>query len=60
MCIFPCVVCYCPPFTVGVYSSIPDQLKVNTAGTVTGSGAGLEEGYYASPKSTFEQVYNII
>ena len=30
-------------------------MKVNTVATAAGSGAGLEEGYYASPKN-FEQV----
>ena len=39
-------------FHTDVYSSIPDQLKVNAVAT---AGGGLEEGYYASPKH-FEQV----
>ena len=40
----------------GVYSSIPDQVKVNTVATAASGGAGLDESYYATPKSTMEQV----
>jgi proline-serine-threonine phosphatase interacting protein 1 len=44
------------PIEDGVYSSIPDQVKVNTVATAASGGAGLDESYYATPKSTVEKV----
>lgn len=41
----------------GVYSSIPEQLKVNAV--TTAAGSAMEEGYYASPKH-FEQVLQTV
>ena len=43
-------------YYIGVYSSIPDQVKVNTVATAASGGAGFDESYYATPKSTMEQV----
>jgi proline-serine-threonine phosphatase interacting protein 1 len=44
------------PIEDGVYSSIPDQVKVNTVATAASGGAGLDESYYATPKSTVEKM----